>query len=48
MENEEKINSEIIKKALVETSPKKRYLYNALMAFLCGGTIYRPSITIYI
>ena len=39
MENEEKINSEIIKKALVETSPKKRYLYNALMAFLFGGTI---------
>lgn len=30
---------EMIKKALKETTPKKRYLYNALMAFLFGGLI---------
>ena len=36
---ENKINETSIKKALKETTPKKRYFYNALMAFLFGGII---------
>lgn len=32
-------NNETIKKVLKETEPKKRYLNNALMAFLFGGII---------
>ena len=33
-------NKEIIKKVLNETKPKKKYLNNAVMAFLFGGLIF--------
>ena len=32
-------NKDIIKKVLKETKPRKKYIYNALMAFIFGGTI---------